>query len=241
MQDDAQDRGEAWSAPASHLGAGSPRARRYIGALAVALLALAVVGFALRGAGGLKGPAPGTKLPPFAAPLALGDLSGDPNVATAPGQGVAGARPACSVRGPGILNICELYERGPVVLGLFLQSASCPRVAQELQSLAPAFPDVGFAAVAIKGERPALRRLIGADGLTLPVGFDRDGVLEPLYEVVTCTQIDFAYPGGVVQSDALVTPPPLATLHARVSELVAAAEARGWRKPSRPPAASAGG
>ena len=219
----------------------SLRARRWLGALVVGVVAAAVIGFGLDGRGGVKGPAPGTHLPPFAAPLALGDLSGDPNIATAPDQGTAGSRPACAVRGSGILNICELYERGPVVLGLFFQSASCPRIAAQLQSLASSFPGVEFALVAIKGSRAELRKRIAAKRLTLPVGFDRDGALASLYEVVTCTQIDFAYPGGVVQSAALLTPPPPATLRARVSELVAAAEARGWRRPSRPPAAGTAG
>lgn len=219
----------------------SARARRRLGALVLALFALAVIGFGLGGRGGVKGPAPGTRLPPFAVPLALGDLRGDPNIATAPDQGTAGSHPACTVRGEGILNLCELYERAPVVLGLFFQSASCPRIAMQLQSLAASFPGVKFAAVAIKGGRVELRKRIAAERLTLPVGFDRDGALASLYEVVTCTQIDFAYPGGVVQSPALLTPPPPGTLRARVGELVAAAEARGWRRPSRPPDGSTAG
>ena len=43
--------------------------------------------------------------------------------------------------------------------------------------------------------------------------------------------MSFAYPGGVVQSKALLERPALATLRARVSELVRAARARGWRPP----------
>lgn len=209
---------------------GDGRASRYLGGIAlVAVLAFVLV--TLHSPGGVHGPTPGTRMPPFAVPLALGDLSGDANVATAPNQGAAGRRPACTVRGAGILNVCELYERGPVVLALFLQAGSCARVLPDLQRLAPAFPGVSFAAVAIKGERAAVRRLIAADHLTLPVGLDPDGVLASLYQAVTCTQVDFAYPGGVIQSHALLTRPPPSTLRARVGELVAAAEARGWRRP----------
>ena len=160
-----------------------------------------------------------------------------PNIATAADQGAAGSRPACTVRGEGILNICELYERAPVVLGLFFQAPRARAIAAA-PGAGRLFPGVKFAAVAIKGGRVELRKRIAAGRLTLPVGFDRDGALASLYEVVTCTQIDFAYPGGVVQSPALLTPPPPATLRARVGELVAAAEARGWRRPSRPPAGS---
>jgi hypothetical protein len=61
------------------------------------------------------------------------------------------------------------------------------------------------------------------------VGLDRDGSLLPLYKVATCPQVTFAYPGGVVESPALLTRPPIATLRARVRELVAASRARGWR------------
>ena len=47
--------------------------------------------------------------------------------------------------------------------------------------------------------------------------------------MVSCPQVSFAYPGGVVQSKALLERPAPATLRARVSELVQAARARGWR------------
>jgi hypothetical protein len=49
-------------------------------------------------------------------------------------------------------------------------------------------------------------------------------------------QVDFAEPGGVVQSRALLTPAPPAALRARVRALAAAAEARGWRTPAGGPA-----
>ena len=60
-------------------------------------------------------------------PLALGELNGEANIATHADEGEEGKRPACSVRGAGILNICELYEQGPVVLALFIDAGSCPR------------------------------------------------------------------------------------------------------------------
>ena len=57
--------------------------------------------------------------------------------------------------------MCQLYaERGPVVLALFVDSGSCSAVVSDLQALVPSFPGVQFAAVAIKGERAALRRLV---------------------------------------------------------------------------------
>ena len=93
-------------------------------------------------------------------PLALGSLQGDADIATRADQGGAGLVPACAERGAQILNICQLYERGPVVLALFLDAGSCTKVLDELQQLVPSFPGVRFAAVSVKGERAALRRLV---------------------------------------------------------------------------------
>jgi hypothetical protein len=166
-------------------------------------------------------------------PLALGHLSGDADIAVHGNEGTLGRVPACAERGPQILNICQLYEQGPVVLALFVDAGSCPAVLSDLQALVPSFPGVRFAGVAIKASRGQLRRLVRSRGLTLPIGIDSDGALVRLYKVASCPQVSFAYPGGVVQSRALLSRPPLATLRARVSELLAAARARGWGRARR--------
>jgi hypothetical protein len=200
-----------------------------VGLLALVILALITFNTIITKPNGAKGVEPGRALPPFAVPLVLGNLSGDADIAAHAGEGRRGNVPACQERGPQILNICQLYERGPVVLALFLNAGSCAAILGDLQSLAPSFPGVQFSAVALKGDRKQLRRLVLTRGLRLPVGLDRDGSLLALYKVATCPQVTFAYPGGVVQSAALLTRPPIATLRARVSELVAASRARGWR------------
>jgi hypothetical protein len=204
-----------------------------VGILGVLIVVLLVINGALTKSNGVGGIAPGHRLAPFAVPLALGEVNGDADIATRADKGEAGKRPACSVRGMGILNVCELYEQGPVVLALFVDSGSCPRTLSELQELAPAFPGVRFAGVALKGERGQLRRLMRARKLSIPIGFDRDGALAALYKVVSCSQVTFAYPGGVVQGRPLLEVPAPATLRARVSELARAARERGWR-PSAP-------
>jgi hypothetical protein len=206
-----------------------PRYGRYVGLLGVLIAVLFVINTTLSNSHGVGGIAPGHRLAPFAVPLALGAVNGDADIATHADDGEAGKRPACSVRGAGILNVCELYEQGPVVLALFVDGGSCPRVLSEMQALAPSFPGVHFAGVALEGQRGELRALIRARNLTIPVGFDRDGVLAALYKVVSCAQLTFAYPGGVVQSKPLLEVPAPATLRARVSELVQAARARGYR------------
>jgi hypothetical protein len=205
---------------------------RWIGLLAIVILILITINTIVTPSNGLAGLAPGARLPPFAAPLVTGDLQGSVNVATHPDDGPA-KRAACTVRGPRILNICQLYEQGPVVLALFVDAGACNGVLGEMQALVRAgghrFSGVRFAAVAIKGERASLRALVRSRGLTFPVGVDSEGVLPGLYAMASCPQITFAYPGGVVQSRALLTTPSPAVLGRRVSELVAAARAHGWR------------
>lgn len=213
-------------------GVSGRRYGRHAGFAAIVIVVLALVVAFVRSPGGISGIPPGQPLAPFAVPLATGTLEGDANIATHANDGSAGSVPACSVRPSGALNICELYERGPVVLALFVDGGSCPRVLSTMQAIAPSFPGVQFAAVAIGGKRGRLRSLIRSRGLTLPVGIDADGVLAALYKVVSCPQVSFVYPGGVVQSKPLLLAPSPATLRSRVAELVAASRARGWRQPA---------
>jgi AhpC/TSA family len=202
---------------------------RYLGLFALGLFVLVAVHTIIDKSTLLRGIEPGHRLPPFAVPLAVGEVNGDADVATRANDGSAGRVPACSERGAGLLNVCELYEQGPVVLALFVDSGSCPEILGDMQALAPSFPGVRFAAVSIKGDRARLQRLVDGRRLSFPVGIDKDGAVATIYNVASCPQVTFAYPGGVVQSAALLTRPSRATLRARVSELVAASRARGWR------------
>jgi hypothetical protein len=198
----------------------------------VLAVVLVLVNAIFRTTTGAAGLAPGERVPPFAVPLALASLGGDANIATHPNEGAAGRRPACTVRGAELLNVCELYEHSPLVLALFVNGESCPEVLYDLQSLAPSFPQVRIAAVAIKGDRGELRALVRSHNLSIPVGYDHDGVLAHLYAMASCPQVSFIYPGGTVQSHALLARPSVAGLRARIAELLAASRARGWR-PSR--------
>jgi hypothetical protein len=231
------------STPAPNVGAGarssvegllpSPRYGRYVGLLAVLILVLIAINTALKKSNDARGILPGHAVAPFAAPLATGNINGDVNVATPTNEGAAGKVPACSVRGAGVLNACALYERGPLVLALFVDSASCPAVLSEMQALTGDFPGVSFAGVAIGGERGALRRLIRKRGLAgVQIGFDSDGALVSLYKVASCPQVTFVLPGGIAQGNALLGSPSMATLRARVEQLAVAAKARGWKAPA---------
>lgn len=207
-----------------------PRYARYAGLIGLLIAALVVVNALLVRSDGAASIAPGKRLAPFAVPLALSSLRGDANVATHAHEGSAGNVPACSVRGTQVMNLCQLYEHGPVVLALFVDGGGCTKILSEMQALLKSFPGVRFAAVAIEGQRSQLRRLVRARGLTLPVGIDEDGAVATIYKVFSCPQVNFAYPGGVVQSKALLRTPSLAELRARVSQLVAASRAHGWQE-----------
>ncbi len=198
--------------------AAPPRYGRYVVLLVLLILIFITLNTILTKPVGAGGIAPGEAMPQFAVPLASSYqyAHADANVAT------DGPHPACSVRKPGVLNICELYEQGPVVLALFVDGGSCTGVLSEMQSLVGEYPQVRFAAVSIKGDRRSLRRLVAARHLTLPVGIDDQGDLATLFRLATCPQVTFALKGGIIQSKALLNPPSLATLRARVAELVAA-------------------
>jgi hypothetical protein len=151
-----------------------------------------------------RGPKPDSRVPPFAAPLALGDVNGDVNVARKAGEGEAGNRPACSVRGPGILNSCQLAERGPFVLAfLATRGTKCTRQLDVLERARVAHPDVQIAAVAIRGDRADLRALVRSHGWRFPVAYDHDGILANLLGVAVCPLIVYALPGGIVRESTV--------------------------------------
>jgi hypothetical protein len=153
-----------------------------------------------RGPGG-AGLHAGQRLPPFAAPLATSDLRGDATVRVTAGDGHPAA---CSVRGPRILNSCQLAEQGPVVLGFFIaRSERCTASIDELDRLQRRFPGVRFAAVAILGKRADAVADVRGRGWTLPVGWDADGAVVNAYAVSGCPYVTLARRGGRVTETLL--------------------------------------
>jgi hypothetical protein len=196
-------------------------------------LILAYIGYnTVRNAGhGTRGIAPGKRLPPFAVPLALSNLNGDANVATHSGEGSSGERPACSVRGPRVLNSCQLAAGAPsAIVFLVTRGGDCTKQLDVIERVRRRYPQVRFAGVAIRGSRSDLRADIRSHGWRFPVGFDRDGAVANVYGVAVCPTITFAYPGGT----ALRTRLGLLNdtkLQATLRELVKGSERRGWRPP----------
>lgn len=148
---------------------------------------------------GSRGLEAGVRLPPFAAPLVVSDLEGDANVARRADQGSAGAVPACAVTDPRALNSCALERRGPVVLAFLTDSADrCVAALDALDVVASRHRDVSFAAVAIRGDRDELRKLVRERGWDVPVAHDRDGAVANLYGVAVCPTVVLARRGGTV-------------------------------------------
>jgi len=198
-----------------------PRYGRYVVVLALAILIGITINTIATKPNGAGGVAAGERVPPFAVPLATGNLKGDANVST------TGKAPACTVRGPRILNICQLYEHGPVVLALFVDAGGCGNVLDDMQALAPSFPKVQMAAVAIRGDRGSVRSLLSSHGISFPVGIDDQGDLAALYKIATCPQVTFVERGGAAQGRALLGRPSRATLRSRLGELEATARGSG--------------
>jgi hypothetical protein len=218
-------------APEPRLPAGVSRYGWFVGVVAVLLIAYVSLNTAHSRGPGSEGVRAGARLPPFAAPLALGSVTGDVNVARRRGQGAAGARPACEVRGPGILNVCALWERGPVVLAfLATRGARCTGQLDAVERERARHPGVQFAAVAIRGDRGELRALVRRHRWRFPVGWDRDGVLANVYGVAVCPQLTYALPGGRVTATT-IGELGAGALERRVTALERAARARGWRPP----------
>ena len=159
--------------------------------LIVGVLALAVIAYISYNSVTTEGPGSrgieaGSELPAFAAPLARSDLEGDADM-------------SCDERGEDVLNVCELYERGPLVLAFFAEPiARCVEQVDVLDRLSRRFPDVQFAAVATLGDRDDVRSRVRERGWELPVGHDRDGAVANAYAVAVCPQITFASRGGEV-------------------------------------------
>ena len=161
----------------------------YVGVLAVAAIAYISINSLRTEGPGSRGVAAGRELPAFAVPLALSRLEGDANV----------SEKACDVRGPDVLNVCELAERGPVVLAFFAEpSDRCDDQIDVVDRLRSRFPDVQFAAVAIRGDRDEVRERVRRQRWELPVGHDADGAVANLYAVAVCPQTTFALQGGEV-------------------------------------------
>ncbi|HWI06850.1 MAG TPA: hypothetical protein VNT54_04990, partial [Solirubrobacteraceae bacterium] len=207
-----------------------------VGAAAILVAGYLAIDAARPAGPGAAGLPAGARLAPFAVVLARSgavcDSADDPcdaNVARSAGQGAAGSRPACEVRGPAVLNVCELTQRGPLVLGLMAtRQAPCVAAFDRLEDLRRRHRGLQVAVVSLGGDLDDLRRIVRARRWSFPVGWDRDGVLASLYGVVTCPYVVVARWRGRVQATRAGAAAG-AVLEHGVQRAVAASRRAGWR------------
>ncbi len=207
-----------------------------VGVVAVLAVGWLVVGASRPPGPGATGLPAGSRLPPFAAVLATSPVvcaserdACDTNVARAAGQGRAGNRPACEVRGPTVLNVCELAQRGPLVLGLLAtRSGGCIAGLGGLGELRRRHRGLQVAVVAIGGGLEELRGIVRRRNWSFPVGWDRDGVLASLYGVAACPYVVVARWRGRVQATLLGTA-VRDELDGEAARAIAASRRAGWR------------
>ena len=189
-----------------------------VGVLVVVILVYILINTLRTQHHGPGGPPPGSRMPGFAAPLVQSSLEGAPN--------------NCSVHLRDAVNICDLYKRGPVVLGfLFTRGAKCSGAFDAMQRLSGTMPGVEFVGVIVAGGRDNARKLVRKRDWSFPIGFD-DGRVANAYGVAGCPEAVLAYPGGAIRETLLGRDRAERQLDSHVRALVARARRRGWRPPA---------
>ena len=181
----------------------------FVGAAFVALIAFALLNTLRTSEGGLLGAGGdrGTALLQFAVPNVLGPVEGDANVfqddcetAEIPCPADQRRTPACEVRGPGIIRVCDLFDRPAVISFWFSRGGDCLPTQDLVDRVASRYRGrVSFLSVNIRDQREEVRELIRARGWRIPVGQDADGAVSNIYRVGVCPTVAFAYPGGILR------------------------------------------
>ena len=204
---------------------GPPRpAGRYTWVVGVAaLFVVVVVAFnSLPNAGrGYRGPKEGERVPVFATPLVTGDVDGDTNIKQSPSDDATdNDTPACSVRGPEVLNLCELFDDKPLVLVIAAASEECERELAAAAELSARMPEVQFAATITANSRAKGREIVDELGLPFPVGWDEPPpILFNLYRVAFCSTA-FIERGGKLREFSANDPLTAAELRSGAERLV---------------------
>jgi hypothetical protein len=168
-------------------------------------------------------------LPEFAVPEAVGGPEADANVAqddcesgALPCPEDARRDPACEIRTPGALRVCDYFERPLVLSFWFTKGGDCAEQQDVVDRVFRRYRGrVSFLSIDVRDGRETVRDLVREHGWEMPVGYDRDGAVASLYRVGGCPTLAYAYPGGTLQS-AGIGDLTVAKLEARVRGLLAA-------------------
>jgi hypothetical protein len=225
--------GDSRKEPASRPGRGYSR---FVGVAFLALIAVATINLLSTQDSGLIGVRDEKHelpLPAFAVPEARGPVVGDANVAQDdcetsrnPCPASYRRKPACAVRGRGIVTICDWFRRPLVISFWFTRGGDCEAQQDVFDRVAPRYRGrAGFLSIDVHDRRDVVRRLIRERGWSVPVGIDRDGAVSDLYRIGGCPTFIYAYPGGILQS-ASIGRLDEAGLARHVDELLAATARR---------------
>ena len=150
-------------------------------------------------------------LPEFAVPVAAGNLEGDANIAqddcsTSQLPCPSGSRraPACGVRVPESIRVCDLFDHPSVISFWFSRGGGCVDQQDAVDRAYARYRGrVSFLSLDVRDDRGTVRDLIREHGWKMPVGFDRDGAVATLYRVGGCPTFAYVYPGGTLQSASI--------------------------------------
>jgi hypothetical protein len=181
---------------------------------------------------GLEEQPPRWPLPEFAVPAAAGSLEGDANVAQddcatseLPCPRSARRTPACQVRAPGAIRVCDLFDRPSVISFWFGEGGDCVDQQDVVDRVYARYRGrVRFLSLDVRDNRGAVRDLVRSHRWRMPVGYDRDGAVASLYRVGGCPTFAYVYPGGILQS-ASIGKLDVRGLGARIGRLLAATRA----------------
>jgi hypothetical protein len=146
-------------------------------------------------------------LPEFAVPVAASSLEGDANIAQddcdssqLPCPPSDRRTPACHVRGPDVIRVCDLFDRPLVISFWFTRGGDCEAQQDIVSAVYQRYRDrVNFLSLDVRDDRGTVRELIRERGWRMPVGYDHDGALANIYRVGGCPTFVFAYPGGLLE------------------------------------------
>jgi hypothetical protein len=184
-----------------------------VGLFFVAIVAVALIHGVPGGGGtlGLDKQPPRWALPEFAVPATAGQLEGDANIAQddcsvgeLPCPADSRRSPACRVRTPGAIRVCDLFSRPSVISFWFSKGGNCVDQQDVVSQVYSRYRGrVNFLSLDIRDDRETVRGLIASRDWKMPVGYDRDGAVGGLYRVGGCPTLAYVYPGGTLESASI--------------------------------------
>lgn len=207
---EGEEREERESAPSTG------RYSFWIGVAFLVVVAIATVNTLQTDEGGLLGSddaEAGSPLAEFAVPDLLEGPDADANIyqddcgtSASPCPEQDRRTPACSVQVPGVIRICDYFDRPLVLSFWFTTPGDCPPTQDVIDRVATDYEGrVGFLSIAVRGDRAELAGIVRERGWEIDVGWDRDGAASNLYRVGVCPTVAFVLPGGILSGASVGT------------------------------------